>query len=147
VTIRVVREAREVSRTDERHMRKIFGGLFSGEFRQRWARWAEDMDFPDRMPFFGGLKVDRAGNLWVQRYETLWAEGPQHWDVFTRDGAPLAEVEVPATALPACARRPPSGCGAVTRGILEIGDDYLLVSQRDELGVMSVSEYRLHKGR
>jgi hypothetical protein len=99
------------------------------------------MGFPETMPYFEGLVGDQVGNLWVRRYQNSWAKGPQYWDVYDQEGSWIALVAIPEGILPWLARAFPRP----RTGILEIGDDYLLLLHRDSLGVRSVSRYRLSK--
>lgn len=146
VTIRSPFEPRSVSRGERSRTRDAYASRFSGEAQQRWARYARSMEFPERMPSFGQLKVDVAGNLWVQEYEPFWAEGDQHWAVFDPNGREIAVVAVPAAALPPCARRVAFQCSTQDDSVLEIGEDYMLVGQLDELGVPYLRKFQIRKG-
>lgn len=144
IMLRLPGPRREVGRRDRARIREMYETMYSGERRERWARVAASMDIPEHMPWYGGLEVDRVGNLWVQAYEPPGADGPQRWSVYSREGTLIATVDVAAAALPPCARRL-HGC--TRRGaFLEIGDDYFLVRQSDELGVVRVQRYPLVKG-
>ena len=78
--------------------------------RNRWLdeasvrsqRGAEVLGFPDALPFWRDLEVDREGNVWVLRYDMPWAEGPQYWDVFNQRGVPVATVAIPQEIAPRC---------------------------------------------
>lgn len=74
-----------------------------------------EVPLPERMPAYGDLIEDAAGNLWVERYRTP-SEGPTTWMVFAPDGRPLGTVETPAGVR-----------------LLEIGEDYILGSGADAL--------------
>jgi len=107
----------------------------------RGLRGAEELGFPDALPFWGGLEVDREGNVWVLRYDMPWAEGPQYWDVFNQRGVPVATVAVPQEVAPRCR----VGLLTCRLGILDIGVDYLLVLGRGPFDVPQVRKHRLIK--
>jgi len=68
--------------------------------------------------------------------EPPWTEGEQSWAVFAPDGRHVADARVPASALTPCFRRVARTCTDLRGGFLEIGADYILLAQRDELGVV-----------
>ena len=111
--------------------------------RNRWlddasaqsVRGAEELGFPDALPFWRDLKVDREGNVWVLRYDMPWAEGPQYWDVFNQRGVPVATVAIPQEIAPRCS----FPCAS----ILDIGVDYLLVLGQGPFDVPQVRKHRL----
>ena len=107
----------------------------------RALRGAEELGFPDALPFWRGLEVDREGNVWVLRYDMPWAEGPQHWDVFNQRGVPVATVAIPQEIAPRCS----VGLLTCRLGILDIGVDYLLVAGRGPFDVPQVRKHRLIK--
>lgn len=53
----------------------------------------EKMQYPAKMPYYGGMLADAIGNLWVSRYAYL--SGPRTWDVFDADGLLLGAVQMP----------------------------------------------------
>lgn len=138
--LRLERTPREVTREDQRHHEE---GVMSRPGPNNSKRWRSDalrrMGYPKAMPFFGHLKVDWLGNLYVQRYAPAWAEGEQHWDVYDQGGRWIATVVIPEGAL--------TGCGPLQlcSDLFEIGDDHFLVRQRDSLDVQHVVRYRLIK--
>ncbi len=77
----------------------------------------EDMPVPDLMPAFAGLHADALGFLWVERYRRPGEEVPV-FDIVDPEGVLVGTVQVPPGS-----------------DILEIGADYLLLLQRDELEV------------
>lgn len=136
-----------LSGEDRRRMRERYATHFSrGDAQRAFEGYAATMPFPERMPVFAQLVVDRLGMVWVQWYEPPWAEGPQEWSVFAADGSPVADVSIPAAVLPRCARHVTRLCGTPTAGFMEVGADYILVRQRDEWGVERVRKYRLTRG-
>ena len=145
-TIRLPTEPRPVTGEHRQRARELIQEVNLGGDASRWARYARSMEFPDELPHFGHLSVDTSGRVWVQRYELPWAEGPQRWWVYSPDAVLLAEVEVPATALPACARGRGFYRCSDARSYLEFGDDYMLVVQQGEYDEPQVARYRIVKG-
>lgn len=92
----------------------------------RFADAMLDPDIPiaDRFPALSALEVDAGGSLWIRRYRRPTWEGPQPTIVLDSDGAFVCH-------------------GAIPEGmrLFEIGDDYLLGMERDELGVEYVRMY------
>lgn len=102
---------------------------YEGSDREEfWNGWLRDVPFPEEMPTFDKLFVDRTGHLWVKKYQPSW-ENSQTWYTFTSDGRWLGEVGVP----PALA-------------ITDIGADYVLGIWRDEMDVEYVRMYSLDRG-
>jgi hypothetical protein len=87
----------------------------------------EEMPVPEFMPAFAGLEVDAQGFLWVERYRPPSDERPEH-DILDPEGVWVGRLSLPEGA-----------------EILEIGTDYLLALQRDELEVEYVKLYRLFR--
>ena len=91
-------------------------------------RSLESMPVPETMPPYGGILGDEDGNLWVGE----WAMYPQvagSWDVFDPAGAWLGAVGTPPKFDPR-----------------DIGSDWVLGVERDELDVEYVVVYPLLKG-
>ena len=84
------------------------------------------MSYPETMPVFGRMLVDAAGHLWVQDYAAEYLERPIDWSVFDPDGRLIARVTVP-----------------VRFRITQIGEDWVLGVQRDEMDVQYVRVHRL----
>lgn len=85
------------------------------------------------MPFFSVLRFDNSGRLWISDYvppprfvtRLAW-----RWTIFDEDGLPLARAVTG-----------PSG------DILEIGEDYMLVREKDEVDAERVAVYGIrHTG-
>jgi len=84
---------------------------------------------PSLMPTHSAIILDRLDNLWVEHYRRPWDDvSPRVWSVFDREGRWLGELEVPDAVQ-----------------ILEIGDNYILGLERDELDVEYVTLYDLRK--
>ena len=93
--------------------------------RDYYRRSAEAFEPPEMRPAFAGLQVDAAGRLWVAEWtgELGPADG---WHVFSLEGELLGRVAVPQGLL-----------------VREIGDDYLLGVERNELDVPFLHRYAL----
>jgi hypothetical protein len=81
--------------------------------------------FPDTLPAYRSFRVDRSGMLWVQEYQPRGAPSVT-WSVFDPDGRWTTDVTVPGSW-----------------EILDIGRDYLLTRETNELDVERVRMYRL----
>ena len=116
------------------------GRPMSGAMKARVTQSLERVVYADRMPSFGNLVVDRAGNLWVQRFDhrsVFFTPGPARtqtmsvpgtWDVIDQNGRWVTTVELPARFTP-----------------VEIGSDYVAGLARDEDEIEQVRVYRLRK--
>jgi hypothetical protein len=100
----------------------------SDNWRRNLERLFADMPIPSTLPAFDGLAADPAGHLWVMEASAP-TEGPRTWSVFDHDGRRLGGVETPA--------------GLTVR---EIGEDHVLGTWRDEMGVEHVRVHTLMKG-
>lgn len=87
----------------------------------------EDMPVPDVMPAFAGLHADALGFLWVERYRKPGDDVP-FFDIVSPDGALVGAAALPSGS-----------------DILEIGADYVLVVQRDELEVEYLRLFSLNR--
>jgi len=90
----------------------------------RLERMREVTPVSDRFPAYGLLSVDQAGNLWVRPYHRPTDTGPTRWWVFAADGRMIATVAISEALV-----------------IQEIGEDYVLVLERDEMDVEHVRMY------
>lgn len=103
--------------------------------RDRLKRYRDPSIAPATMPLFDGLRVDASGNIWVRRYAPPWSPPPSLWDVHDGNGIWLGTVAVP-TGRTRLRDRP---------DLLEVGHDYVLVLEQDEMDVLRVASYRLIK--
>ena len=86
------------------------------------------MTLPKTTPAYAALRVDYAGNLWIQDYPRPSASTVT-WRVFSRDGASVARVDLPTHL-----------------AVYEIGADYVLGRYLDpDESVPQVRLYRLHR--
>lgn len=87
---------------------------------------SEDRPIAEQFPAFASLIAGRDGRIWVREYPRPTAPEPQRWLAFADDGRFLCRTTMPAFD-----------------EILEFGADYLLIEDRDELGVERVYQYPL----
>ena len=86
------------------------------------------MPVPETMPAFDRIVAGETGDLWVEEYRVPGSAPDARWTVFDREGRMLASVLLPDRFAP-----------------LEIGEDYVLGSWRDEMDVQFVHLYRLDR--
>lgn len=87
----------------------------------------QSVPIAEHFPAYGAVMSDRAGYLWVREYDFPLEERPAPlWTVFDPDGRVLGFVETPKDLR-----------------IFEIGEDYILGTYRDALGVQSVQLWPL----
>ena len=89
----------------------------------------DDLRLPERRPAFSGMKVDAIDNLWVAEYEPT-GDPPAGWHVFSAEGELLGSVTVPPGL-----------------EVHEVGPDFLLGVQENELGVPFVRRFELRRLR
>lgn len=75
---------------------------------------------------WSGLQVGPGGAIWVKEYRRPFDEGPDRWLVFDREGTFTCQVGLPE--------------GTV---LLDVGEESVLLQERDELDVESVVEVGL----
>lgn len=93
-----------------------------------YARYLDEIGFPDRMPVYEAILVDEGGNLWVREYAPFWEFSDGDWQVFNPDGEWLGTVSAPPRVR-----------------IDQVGDDFVVGVQYDELNVERVHLYHLNK--
>lgn len=87
-----------------------------------------DVPRPETFPAFSELRVDPLQNLWVQLFQPPAEEAPRVWAVFDAEGAFLGHVDTP-TGLT----------------VFQIGTDFVLGLQTDELGVERIQVWPLSR--
>ena len=139
-TTRTSDEAIQAYRAHVRAMPGEDGRPMSPAMRARFDQFLERTVYAERLPPFGNMVVDRAGNLWAQHYDyrsefrtpgpvrTQTMTVPSRWDVLDETGRWLCTVDLPARFTP-----------------VEIGTDYIAGLARDEDEVEQVRVYRLRK--
>ena len=95
--------------------------------RTRLGALFEGMTLVEFFPAFSALHSDPPGNLWVQEYN-FPEQNENIWTVFDPDGRVLGFVETPGGL-----------------DVLEIGEDYILGTTTDELGVERVQLWPLDR--
>lgn len=118
-----------VSVTDERvdaHIAKVTADL-EPDAKQRVGDRLRSTPIGRFLPAYGVIMVDAAGNLWVADADDPIAP-PGYWSVFDSDGRLLARVRLPEGFT-----------------VYEIGDDYVLGLERDDLDTEHIRLYRLLK--
>lgn len=96
---------------------------------QMRASGPPDLPHGDVVPPYGELLVDRSGNLWVADYADP-LDPPNRWTIYAPDGAVAARIVLPEKFRP-----------------LEIGDDYILGRELDDMNAERVRVYRLLRQR
>ena len=107
------------------------GGNLPEAARARRRSMLKDMPLVDSYPAFEEILSDRLGYLWVREYRMfgMFGEGAAVWTVFDPEGRVQGLVETPAGL-----------------EVFEIGEDYVLGSAEDELGVEYVRVWGLDRG-
>ena len=95
--------------------------------RRQWEDQLNESPYPDAFPIYRLLRVDRTGMLWAETYRIPGASESIWW-VFDPEGVRVAEVRTP-----------------LAWRVFDIGEDYLLALERDELDVEYVRRYRLQR--
>lgn len=91
------------------------------------SRLYEDMPLVPTFPAYGPIHVDPLGYLWVAEYP-LPGDASKRWTVFDPDGTVQGMVETPPDLT-----------------VFEIGEDYVLGLETDELDVEYVRLYGLDR--
>jgi len=95
--------------------------------RPGYRSFLEEAGLPDTKPAYLHLLPDRAGNLWVSEF-ARYPTPPGEWTIFDADGRWLGSVIMPPDFRP-----------------YEIGADWILGVERDEMDVQRVKLYPLVK--
>jgi hypothetical protein len=83
--------------------------------------------FPDYLPVYETLLPDSEGFLWVKPYTPQWERGGDWW-VFDSSGRWLGSIPVPDSLT-----------------LLDVGEDYILGTVRDEQDVERVLMFSLDR--
>lgn len=134
------RRAEEVTADHQRQWKEFDAALAAGPARAAVERHHRDVPFPDSLPLFAALDVDAAGRVWVLRYEPPWSREDYVWDVYRPDGTRVATARAPFGIMQGALRSPWVSIGST---ILEIGEDYVLLLERDTLGIERVRVHAL----
>jgi hypothetical protein len=95
--------------------------------RRRWEEAIDAAPFPEAIPAYRRLRVDRSGNVWVQDYNLPGADSVT-WSVFDSDGRWINDLKMPTEWQ-----------------VLDIGMDHLLVLVRNELDVEILRRYGIER--
>ena len=129
---RVVRRDHETRIPTQSEQDEAFRDRFaslSEEDREPRMAVAADVPLVESFPAYSRLRGDALGHLWVAEFKLPDAEYEGSlWTVFDREGRALGFVETP---------------GGLS--IFEIGEDYILGSTTDELGVEYVQTWALSR--
>ena len=126
---RIVRGSKDLSLPAEMLQAEIDARLEPNPSPQ-FRRQIEDLPVPERRPAYSALEVDHTGAVWLAEDRGLMmnriSSDPLFWEVFDPDGRWLGRVGTPGRF-----------------EVFEIGTDYVLGVQRDELDVEYVRMYGL----
>lgn len=95
--------------------------------RRRWRDQLEGAPYPEQVPPYSSLTVDRVGMIWARAYPDPAADSVA-WSVFDPGGQWLVDVRMPESWQ-----------------IQEIGQDYVLVLVQDDPGVERLSIHALDR--
>jgi hypothetical protein len=95
--------------------------------RRQWQESVNTAPYPDSVPAYRRVRVDRGGMLWVQEYSLPGADSAA-WSIFDRQGTWIADVTIP-----------------IEWELLDIGDDYLLILVRDDLDIERIRRHALDR--
>lgn len=98
------------------------------ERRAAVRREVESLEWPSSVPAYTDLRVDPEGIVWLKAYRVS-SEEPERWSLLAPDRGYLGDLTF-----------------SKGRTLLEIGADYVLLLQRDDLDVESVVKLTLDRG-
>jgi len=126
---RVIRTGRAAEPVTQQHLDARFERQLEQLPTQRAAQMRAsgppDLPHGDVVPPYGELLAGRTGNLWVADYGDP-LDPPNRWTIYAPDGALAARIVLPEKFRP-----------------LEIGDDYILGRELDDMDAERVRVYRL----
>lgn len=132
---RILRVAREPELVTDAHLdaiRNLIGTPASLSPVDLAMQYLSEVPTGGPIPFFSELRFDDAGRLWIADYipsPELVIVDELRWTIFDENLLPVAHMTTG-----------PSG------NILEMGDDYVLLVERDEMDVQRVAMYRIEQG-
>lgn len=118
---------RRLSNEDKAKFRQANAEPPRGFAPEAWQRYLREVPFPERMPVYERIVVDSGGHVWARMVQASGLD-VSTWYVFSADGIWLGRVEMPESL-----------------EVHEIGADYLLGVQRDELDVPFVVEIPVNR--
>lgn len=129
--LRVAMEPEFVTSQDLDAIRALMGTPASISPRELALMYLDEVPAGGQIPFFGELRFDDAGRLWVADYvppRLLLVPDTTWWTVFDEKALPLARI---ATGR--------------SDDILELGEDHVLLRETDEMDVQRVAMYRIER--
>lgn len=111
---------------ERRRLAEPYQDADQGTRRRVLLRVSQDRPVASQFPAFANLAAGRDGRIWVEQYARPTKPEPHEWLAFDSEGRFQCRATIPAFD-----------------EILEFGEDYLLVKDRDELGVERVFQYSL----
>jgi hypothetical protein len=126
---RIIRTGRAMEAVTEQHLQAMFERRLEGmpEERRAEAIAAGRGNLPHgtHVPPHDRLVTDRDGNLWVADYNNA-IDPAGHWTVYGSDGGVIARIALPERFIP-----------------YDIGSDWIMGRELDELDVEHVRSYRI----
>ena len=99
------------------------------EERELFGTVVEGMEFPETRAAYGGMLLDPVGNVWLRTGRHLLYYAPsREWTVLSNDGYWLGTLTLPENF-----------------DLHEVGSDYLLGTDRDELGRTGIRMLELQR--
>ena len=129
--LRVVRAPDVVTEAHIDEIRDVVGTSASVMTEEIGLKYLDEVDARGVIPFFSELRFDLRGNLWIAEYvpdEMLVIADERRWIIFDDTAMPLARMTT-----------------GPLDDILEFGDDYLLVRERNELDIERVALFRIER--
>jgi hypothetical protein len=122
-------QTRRLSASDRQQWtQRQLAGLRTPEARMIMSPAVRAMEFPEVWPFHGDMVIEATtAEVWLERV-VVDPAAPRSWVVFSRDGQPAAEVNLPANFR-----------------LWHVSADELLGVASDELGVERVVAYRVRR--
>lgn len=121
-------ERRPVTDADVRNLIETSLERYDESRRPLMRRRMEGTPTSPSMPAYSAVQIDRLGNLWVEAFRAPDDDALRNWSVFDPDGRWLGDVVLPEGL-----------------EVFEIGRDYVLGKETDELDVEYVRVYALLK--
>lgn len=113
-------------------IRQLLGTAASLSPAELALDYLNDVTVGGPMPFIGKMRFDQSGRLWIAGYvpdPVLVVPKEWRWTIIDENGLPLARMTT-----------------GPSDDILEIGDDYMLLRERDDMDVESMAMYRIERG-
>ena len=130
ILAKIVRRDHELRSPTQAELDAWFAGSYGDRSEEEQARLHalfEGMTLVESFPAFSALQADPMGYLWVQEYR-LPGQSENVWTIFDADGRVQGFVETPPDL-----------------EVFEIGEDYILGTTVDDLGVERVELWPLNR--